>query len=131
MTNEEIAESGFLPEFVVLGMLKSQGFPKVADDLITWGSTLSKCETYENFCKLNNLSLSILQAAEIDPPVLGDLEADKPIVSLLAYARTSSLFDKLKSLVDSYGEKFHKAVSLPELEKSLTDLFTFFWYRRY
>lgn len=123
MTNEKIAESGFLPEFVVLGMLKSQGYQKVADELITWGFSLSKCETYDDFCKLNNLSLKILQAAEIDPPVLGDLDSDKQILSLLAFARTSNLFEKLEGLVKEHGEKFHKAVSLPELEKSLTDLF--------
>lgn len=124
MTNEKIAESGFLPEFVVLGMLKSQGYQKVADELITWGFSLQRCETYDEFCKLNNLSLKILQAAEIDPPVLGDLDSDKEIAHLLASARTSTLFEKLESLVTEHGEKFHKSVSLPELEKSLTDLFT-------
>ena len=123
MNNEKIAESGFLPEFVVLGMLKAQGFKKVADDLITWGASLSKCESYEDFCKLNTLSLKILQDAEIDPPVLVELDEDKQIVSLLAYSRTSSLFEKLEGLVTEHGEKFHKTVSLPELEKTISNLF--------
>jgi hypothetical protein len=105
MNNEKIAESGFLPEFVVLGMLKSQGFKKVADDLITWGASLSKCESYEDFCKLNTLSLQILQDAEIDPPGLVGLDEDKQIVSLLAYSRTSSLFEKLEGLVKKRAER--------------------------
>lgn len=123
MTNDDIIQSGFLPEFLVLGMLKSADFQSVSDDLISWGSLLSKCEVYEDFCKLNSMSLTILTDAHIDPPINKNIEEDKVLCSLLESCRTSSLFEKLVGLIKTHGEKFQNQVAIPEMESALKEIF--------
>jgi hypothetical protein len=109
MTNQEITDSGFLIDFIVLGLVKTRRHIS-AEDCIDWALQLGEIKDEEGFAKLVSHSTGIITKSSLDAPLSSN--ADKfsnEIKSLLDAARSSRLFPKLVECVELYGKNVTNA----------------------
>ena len=122
MTNQQIIDTGFLIDFIVLGLVKKRSKISV-DDCINWSLALTSVSNEEDFSKLVSLSTDIIAATDLQAPKSTDAEKlSKELVSLLDAARESKLFPNLVENVNKYGESVVKSTTKEFLD-DLVDMF--------
>lgn len=121
-TDQELVDSGFIVEFVLLGLLRIN--PQEAiDEFISWAGLVSQADSAEDFDNLTRSSLELVKKLSIRPPISRKAEdLSDELKNALSAARQSTLYGKLVALVDTYGPATIKAQTKEILDSIVQDL---------